>query len=457
MIAEQIRAHGVSNRDSAAISTPDETVSYDRLTRRATTLARLLARENLAPTEQIAIVMTNTAGAAAALLGAALAGHPAVLIPPSMPEGERNQTLELARASVVVRDGGVEAAGGRQGHRSSGPDLGLPGDAFICQLNSGSLGPSRLAVRTHAGVAAEIEAVTRRLQLGPEDRVLCASSISHSYGLIGGLLAPLSVGGSVGLAAGPREAVSLVETVRPTVIVGLAATYRAFLADNLPAAALAGTRLALSAGAPLPDEIFAGFRSRFGLPIRQDYGTTETGTISIDLSRVVQPGCVGAPLDHMQVRVVVPEDIPLEGKEEGEILVRSAAVSPFYLSNGSLIGSHDPEGWYRTRDAGWMDGAGRLWVGRRLRAAIHAGGVQIYPDAAERAIRSLPGVRDVVVVPGVTGSGPAVKAFVVAPGLDAAGVERRWRDLFPQAPLVVELIDALPRSPAGKVLQKYMV
>jgi acyl-CoA synthetase (AMP-forming)/AMP-acid ligase II len=455
MVGKQIGRQANASSDAPAISTPDRTVSYRQLAHHAGTVAQRLAATNLAAGEPVGIVMTSTPGAAARLLGTSLSGHPAVLLPPSMPESERVGLLDLAGVRVLLPETEDEAPIFRPGSTQD-VTAELPPDGFICQLTSGSLGPSRLALRTDAAVAAEMEAVRQRLQLGPDDRVLCASSIAHSYGLIGGLLTPLSVAARVGLAADADQAVVLTASFRPTVIVGLAATYRAMLTSSLSPDALSSTRLTLSAGAPLAPELFGAFHDRFGLPIRQDYGTTETGTISVDTSREVLPGCAGEPLAHMEVQLASPQDIPLEGAEQGEILVRSSAVAAGYLWDGAVRSALDSAGWYHTTDAGWIDEAGRLWVGRRLRKPIVFAGLKVYPDEAERAIQALPGVLEAVVLPAAGPNGPAIKAIVVAPSVDAATLRARSGELFPGLPLVVEQVDALPRSPAGKILQKYL-
>jgi long-chain acyl-CoA synthetase len=106
-----------------------------------------------------------------------------------------------------------------------------------------------------------------------------------------------------------------------------------------------------------------------------------------------------------------------------------------------------------------VDAGGRLRVGRRLRRPIMIGGVAIRPETIERLIEALPGVREAAVLQIRDGEDrPALKAVVAAPGLEAEAVRAWCRDHLPreQQPAAVEIRENLPRSPAGKVLHKYM-
>jgi long-chain acyl-CoA synthetase len=160
------------------------------------------------------------------------------------------------------------------------------------------------------------------------------------------------------------------------------------------------------------------------------------------------------------VRLTPPAHIPLEGDEQGEIQVRSEATARGYLADGVITPCHDGDGWYGTRDAGRRDEQNRLWVGRRLRDPIVVGDVSVRPETVERALAAMPGVREVIAVPARDEHGqPALKVVVVAPETHVADIRSWCRDRLPAGaePTFVELRDELPRSPAGKILLKYLV
>ena len=430
-------------------------------------------RTLVSPGQLLGIVMAADGESVAALLAAEGVGNPVVLLSPTLPPVEAEAVIAQAQLPLLFWSSrGAATVGTLAARHDAGPGwVQVPGttgsgapipvdDAFIIQLTSGSMGPSRLAVRTRLGVFAEIRAVTERLALTSNDTILCGSSISHSYGLIGGTLAPLLAGACTALASTGAE-VRLLGAMEPsTIVFGLGSHYQALL-DAPPAGDLfSRARLLLSAGAPLPAQLFDSFLRHFGTPIRQDYGTTETGTISLDVAGTAVHGCVGWPLSHVEVCLSPPSNIPLEGEEEGEIQVRSEATARGYLVHGVITPCQDEAGWYGTRDAGHRDEQGRLWVGRRLRDPIVVGDVSIRPETVERALAAMPGVQETIAVPARDDHGqPALKVVVVAPDVHVADIRRWCREHLPPdvEPAFIELRAGLPRSPAGKILVKYLI
>jgi len=416
----------------------------------------------LSPGEAFGLVVSATMGAVAALLAAERSGHPALLFSPSLPARELSGLQAdsglrrllgpvsawnqlpgwKATDTSTALDGWTYRGADKGAVPHVPPDLGRD-QILFGQLTSGSLGPSRFAVRSGSGVRAEIDAIVRRLRLDADDIVWCTSSVSHSYGLVGGLLAPLTVGAGIALGTAPQSPPRLPITL----LFGLAATYQALLRDTATASALATVRCALSAGAPLPDGLFDAFLAERGIPIRQDYGTTESGTISLDSFEEPSPATVGAPLDHLDWRLA----------EGGELVVRSPAVASHYLASGAPAPLLDRHGWFHTGDIAAFDGK-NLRLIRRLRPLIPVSGGVIDPDRLERVLESLPGIAEAAVLS--TGSGPhSVLRAVVAPAsLDAAVVLGHLRERVSpvELPDLIEVRSELPRSPAGKILRKYL-
>jgi len=461
VISTSVLHHAHRSPDRDALYGIDGCATYGQLGDMIDALSREFDRL-LPPGEAIGLIMSGTLGAVAALLAAERSGHPALLFSPSLAAqelttlltdsglrrllGPMNACLNLPGWKVIDVStvlGRWTYRGGRTEdvHRVS-PVLG-EANALFGQLTSGSLGPSRFAVRSGSGVLVEIDAVARRLTLDTDDIVWCASSISHSYGLVGGLLAPLAIGASVALNTAPQPPPRLPITL----LFGLATTYQALLRDTAIAPALATVRCALSAGAPLPGGLFDAFLAQHGVAIRQDCGTTETGTISLDLPDEPDPATVGAPLDHLKWRLA----------DSGELLVRSPAVASHYITFGEPAPVLDRHGWFHTGDIAAFDGR-RLRLIRRLRPLIPVPGGVIDPDHLERVLESLPGVTEAAVVPAGSGPHSMLRAVVVAASLDAAAVLCQLRERVPPAevPDIVEVRSELPRSPAGKILRKYL-
>jgi long-chain acyl-CoA synthetase len=424
----------------------------------------------------VIIVMTGDPHTVAALLALDLVGRTAVLLHPAATEVEIRSAAQASSAELLLQsnqsprhldvagDGPDDAHGLHWTDLSSGASTGsddprlLRQAGFLCHQTSGTVGTSKLALRSRLAVRTEMDALSLALKLTEDDVVLCGSAVSHSYGCVGGLLTPLLAGASVILARTSAETQTALSDSLPSIIFGLGPSYaelvdaRAELGDHLR-----GVRFAFSAGARLPEGLFKRFLARFGVPIRQDYGTSETGTISLDLAGTPEPDCMGQILPHMDVRLKPPEGIPLEPGEEGEILVRSPALASGYLVSGGLSPCTDELGWYHTQDAGSWVGTS-LNVNRRLRALPSIDGELINLDRVERAIQEMPGVVEVVISP-ETDAGRSILVAGVATRECTLEEIRNWcvqrlpRNWVPDR---ISVFERLPRTPAGKILRKYL-
>jgi acyl-CoA synthetase (AMP-forming)/AMP-acid ligase II len=190
--------------------------------------------------------------------------------------------------------------------------------------------------------------------------------------------------------------------------------------------------------------------------IRQDYGATEVGTISLDTRGEPDPRSVGVPLPHMEVEMR-PERRDRGPEAYREVLVRSPATAAGYVDGGRLVPCVDRDGWYHTGDAGEWKGSA-LTLGGRLREQVVVDGRPIDLDRVEAVIRTCPGVEDVVVTTEGEGGSTTLVATVVAPSADGVELERWCARALPphEAPARIVLRRELPRSPAGKVLGKYL-
>ena len=105
-------------------------------------------------------------------------------------------------------------------------------------------------------------------------------------------------------------------------------------------------------------------------------------------------GSVGRPLPMLEVEIRGEDEAPVAAGEKGEIWVRGEQVSGEYVGRSVL----DSEGWFRTRDAGWFDVEGFLYVDGRLDDVIVRGGENISPGEIEDVLQAHPAVADVAVL-----------------------------------------------------------
>lgn len=454
--------------DAPRFQTRKRTWSHDDFSNLIVRITRRL--DDISAHRPVALVTASTPESAAALLAARERGHPILLLSHGIVPHSFRTLIDLVRPAVILAHGTsrwIEQfpncsfvsdpetwVVGDADHSEPDIRFELPSNTSILQLTSGSLGPARLALRTREGVADEIRALQARL-LFEGERILCASSLAHSYGLIGGLLAPAESNAStIALAGSAVDACALTINLRPTMVIGLASTYQAFLDADLPADALASARVLLCAGAPLPTGLFQAFEHRYGLAIRQDYGTTEAGTISIDYPGMADPDTVGHPLSHLQMRVSRDTKDPVDDDEAGEIQVRGTAVAGGVLDSTGIHAATDEAGWYHTGDVGRLRDDGTIRVERRLRHPVVIDGITVRPEKIEQTIARMPGVEDVAVLPLDDDRGAAIRAVVVASGISARDVEYWCVTQLPagNVPRIIDIRSALPRSPAGKIL-----
>ena len=169
-------------------------------------------------------------------------------------------------------------------------------------------------------------------------------------------------------------------------------------------------------------------------------------------------GSVGRPLPSLEVEVRDIDDVVLPAGEKGEIWVRGEQVAGEYVGNNTLT----EDGWFRTRDAGWFDEHGFLYVDGRLDDVIVRGAENISPGEIEEVLMLHSAVAEAAVV-GIPDAewGEAVAAVVVLhPDGDATEAELQdWvkeRLRSTKMPCVIAFRDELPYSPTGKLLRRVL-
>jgi acyl-CoA synthetase (AMP-forming)/AMP-acid ligase II len=221
---------------------------------------------------------------------------------------------------------------------------------------------------------------------------------------------------------------------------------------------LGAMRLAFSGGAALKRSTFDRFRDRFGITIRQDYGSTEAIMVSHndadDVDRLWDS--VGRPAGDAQVEIA-----PLEAGVEpdtGELMVRSSSLTSGYLGENDVNEATFSDGWFRTGDLARLDSEGNLFIMGRIKLLIEVSGFKIDPIEVEDVLQLHPAVAEAVIV-GVRVAKNAeqrLKAFVVPKDkVSSEDLIRFLRERLSvqKVPTLMEFRDELPKSSAGKVLR----
>ncbi len=329
-----------------------------------------------------------------------------------------------------------------------------PGSLLLC--SSGTTGRPRIVRRSSHSLDSVSQAMVGAIGFRPNDVVLAAVPLSHSYGIEHGLLAPIWAGSSVRLCDGldlpviaPALSGATIFPAVPSMIEMLAQVADSELqAKNL--------RCAYSAGGPLPPAVAVRFFKRFGIHVGQVYGMTEIGSVTYAdaTNGAPPPGCVGMPMRGVRIRIAAADGAPAAPGEEGEVAVSAGSMLDGYLGEAADF----VNGYFPTADLGRIDPSGRLYITGRARLLIDSGGLKVNPAEIEAIIAQHAAVRECAVV-AVRQSDTVqrIRAVVVAQsGVAGATADeiRRWTRLHLAAhkvPRIVEFVEALPRTAAGKV------
>lgn len=335
----------------------------------------------------------------------------------------------------------------------------------LYQYSSGSTGTPKRVVRNQFNLVQEANNYAHTVKLTREDRILAVVPMFHAHGFGNCLLATIRVGATMfTLESFNRQQVMDVLVEKDiTVFPGVPFMF-SILADSpsIAATRLPALRLAFSAGAPLAHKTFESFLHKFGVPVRQLYGSTETGSVAINMGSTTGDlwSSVGQAIHNVELKIV-DDDGQLAGFDQtGEIIIHSQAMTTGYANLDEVNRQTFNNGYFWSGDLGRADKDGNLFISGRKTLFINVGGNKVDPAQIEAVINECPAVIESVVL-GVDGghSQEIIKAVVVCK--QACEVEQikdwcRGKVADFKVPRIVEFRDEIPRSPLGKILRKYL-
>ncbi|ADI04727.1 putative secondary metabolite synthesis protein [Streptomyces bingchenggensis BCW-1] len=311
----------------------------------------------------------------------------------------------------------------------------------LVQFSSGSTGRPKVIGRTTRSIEAEVARFASIPGMpGESDRLLLLSSTAHSFGLIGGLLHSLAAGVSVVFAprVSARDILRTAVDHRITALFGVPMHYE-LLAAAIDPPELPELRVAVSGGEMMPSEVAARFTERYGVPVGESYGTTETGVVAMDVSGALRPS-VGRTVPDVVVR------------EHGGELDVALEDSPYLFDSG---GTQFADGWLHTRDRATVDDTGAVRVHGRADSLVVIGGLKVDLTEVENVLRRHPGVEQAVLVhEGVTEAYVALTAGDDRPSAEELLRWCRERLADYKLPRVIRLLDTLPRTSNGKLVRQ---
>jgi long-chain acyl-CoA synthetase len=469
-----------------AIREGDGEITFRDLLRWSQAISRTLEPTIREPGQRVALLLPNSAAFVAAFFGVArLAGVVAPLgiqyrsqellyylddlDPAAMLTGsefmERVSSIlpRLRRAPALVEVSRGKGASLLQHGAGRGRSIRTVGTApLVQQYTSGSTGTPKRVVRTHSALHAELETLRTTFETSGADRFLGLAPFSHVNGLVRTAMSAMYAGATLYPVAEfkRREVLDLLTRERITFLGAVPQVFS--ILSQTPTrgeADLSALRVAFSSSAPLLPADNRRFFARYGIVVRQLYGSTETGTISFNRSPSPE-SCietVGVPVESVHVEVLNEKGQVLPPGVEGELAITSPFAASSYLENEAATRECFRGGAYISGDLGTKDPLGYLTITGRKKLMINRGGFKVNPYEVEAAIKEHPKVMDVAVF-GTRGpqGDDLVCAVIVSSEICTseeilAHCRERIADF--KIPARIEFRDTLPKSATGKILR----
>jgi long-chain acyl-CoA synthetase len=475
--------------DRVAVSASGVRLTYDELLQRSLAAAEIFSRDDR---QYVGLLDVNSAAIPVALFGAAFANLPYAPLNYRLAPADLNGLLaRIAPATLVTTDEkvlglsypetvGTLAPQHLLGTLPAGLSPPMPDEAdgrIAVQLfTSGTTGQPKAAILRHENLMSYILGTVEFASAAEDDAVLVTVPPYHIAG-ISAVLSSVYAGRRMVLldsfdahawlktcAAEKITNAFVVPTMMVRIVDELNDQPNRWDLSSLRAIAFGGGKMPLAvitrAMALLPHVDFTNA-----------YGLTETSSTiclltpedhriavaSEDASVRGRLASVGRPIDAIEIQVRDDYDMVVQSGMSGHVYVRGGQVAGEYLGLGSTL---DAEGWFPTRDRGYLDGEGFLFLEGRADDVIVRGGENISPGEVEDVLLTHPDILDaaVVAVPDDYW-GEAIGAVVVArPGAEVSVHELQLlvkdRLRSSRVPSVIQFRSELPYSEMGKVLRR---
>ena len=339
-----------------------------------------------------------------------------------------------------------------------------PEDLWCLLYTSGTTGKPKGVMLPHRMIVWNGYNTVAGWQLRADDVSPIFTPLYHAGGL-GAFLVPIfTIGGKVVLHRGfdAAEVWRTIEQEGCTVVLGVPTIFKLLMDDpGFQTADLSRVRWFISGGAPLPTYLIAAYQRR-GVAFKQGYGLTEVGVNCFAMTveeSVAKPGSIGKPLMFTETRLTGDDGAEVTVGEIGELLLRGPHVSRGYWQNPEATAAAlDAEGWFHTGDLARRDADGFHYIAGRKKDMIISGGVNVYPAEIEGELLQHPAVRDAAVVGIPHPTWDEVGVAFVVPGGEPPSPEEladflETRLAKYKVPREFVFVDALPRTPYGKVVK----
>ena len=496
----QLARHALMQPNTAALRFLGKTTSWGELDRRVNALADALSRRGVGFGDRVMILMLNRPEFIESVLAANTLGAIAVpvnfrLTPPEISYLVANcdahlvitepvlaavatgvRALAPALQTVVVAGAPTDDSPDVQvlGYEDLIAERGDPHDPVdipndtpaLIMYTSGTTGLPKGAVLTHTNLTGQ--AMTGLYTNGADinnDIGFIGVPLFHIAG-IGTTLSGLLLGIPTVIhplgAFDPGQLLDVLEAEKVTGIFLVPAQWQAVCAAQHANPRNVRLRVMSWGAAPASDTLLRQMSSTFpGTQILAAFGQTEMSPVTCMLlgeDAIRKLGSVGKVIPTVAARVVDEDmnDVPVG--EVGEIVYRAPTLMVGYWNNPEATADAFAGGWFHSGDLVRMDSDGYVWVVDRKKDMIISGGENIYCAEVENVLAAHPAIVEVAVIGRAHekwGEVPVAVAAVAQQGLGLHDLDQFLNERLARYkhPKALEIVDALPRNPAGKVLK----
>jgi benzoate-CoA ligase family protein len=345
-------------------------------------------------------------------------------------------------------------------------------DPAFLLYTSGSGGRPKAAVHQHKDMLVASRSYAEGvLGIRADDRFFSVAKLFFAYGLGNGMYFPLCVGASTILNPEKTRIDRVAELVarhRSTIFFGVPTFYAALLQEFNRGLAvdLSSVRLAVSAGEPLPAEVFNQYRERFGIEILDGIGSTEMLHIFIsNRPGRARPGTCGTPVPNYEVRIAGDSGQLCGAEEIGNLFVKGESAFAEYWQKPDYTARVKAGGWVATGDKFFCDADGYYHYSGRSDDMMKVSGMWVSPIEVENALLGDERIAEAAVVGVADGAGlvKPVAYVVLTAGIRphpeiAKAIEEavRARLVHYKCPREFHFVEALPKTVTGKI-QRYLL
>jgi acyl-CoA synthetase (AMP-forming)/AMP-acid ligase II len=340
-----------------------------------------------------------------------------------------------------------------------------PVDVALLMLTSGTTARPKIVPLTHVNICTSVFASIASLALKETDRCLNVLPLFHGHGLVATVLTSLAAGAGVVCAPGcdADSFLGWLTEFQPTWYSAVPTMHQAILAharNNRQRLSDARLRFVRSASAPLPARVFTELEQAFEAPLIEFYGMTESASAPIACNPLPpgrrKIGSVGVPVG-LDVAIINEEGSLLPAGQPGQIMIRGASVMRGYDGSAVTTETAFTGEWFKTRDRGFFDDDGYLFLAGRVEEMINRGGEKIAPREVDEVLLEHPAVVDAVTfsIPHATLGEDVASAVVLRP--DAVATAKDLRQFVVgrvadfKVPRQVLIVKEFPKGPTGKI------